>query len=252
MGYGRAARIVLNGEEGQEIASFRRWACSVETMVSTLLSRRSHLPFWTALITTLVVGGVVGAANAAADGDPASDVLLGESVFYPYSPPVSASLQRTLNGVAAGAKSAGFPIKVALIASRVDLGVVPDLFGKPQQYAKFLDQEISFNVKQPVLVVMPAGVGGAGFSSPAMTALAAVRPPAGAKPSELAQTAIQAIPKLAAAAGHPFKSGAGNSSGASSSGSGSTGVLVFLVPLALLVAVALLVSLRGRRPKPAD
>lgn len=224
-------------------------------MVSTLLSRTSHLRFWTALIAmlaTLLVGGALGAANAAADGDPASDVLLGESVFYPYSPPVSASLQRTLNGVAAAAKSAGFPIKVALIASPVDLGVVPDLFEKPQQYARFLDQEISFNVKQLVLVVMPAGVGGAGLSSSAMSALAAVRPPAGSKPSNLAQTAILAIPKLAAAAGHPFKANAGSSSGGTTSGSGSTGVLVFLVPLALLVAVALVVSVRGRRAEQAN
>lgn len=233
----------------------QRWPCSVGTMASTLVSRTSHLRLWTALIAmlaTLLVGGFLGAANAAADGDPASDVLLGENVFYPYSPPVSASLQRDLNRVAAAAKRAGFPIKVALIASPVDLGVVPDLFQKPQQYAKFLDQEISFNAKLPVLVVMPAGVSGAGFSSPVMTALAAVRPPAGAKPNDLAQTAIQTIPKLAAAAGHPFKANAGSSSGGSSNGSGSTGVLVFLVPLALLVAVALVVSLRGRRPKPTD
>ena len=32
---------------------------------------------------------------ALADGDPASDVLLGQSVFYPYSPPVAAGLQKT-------------------------------------------------------------------------------------------------------------------------------------------------------------
>ena len=33
---------------------------------------------------------------------------------------------------------------------------------KPQQYAMFLDQEISFNGKQPLLVVMAAGYGSAG------------------------------------------------------------------------------------------
>ncbi len=134
----------------------------------------------------------------------------------------------------------------------MDLGVIPDLFGKPQQYARFLDQEISYNVKQPVLVVMPAGVGGAGLSSQAMSALAAVRPPAASKPSDLAQTAVQAVPKLAAATGHAFKAGSGTSSGGTSRGSGSTGILVFLVPLGLLVAVALVVSLRGRLLKQAD
>jgi len=198
------------------------------------------------VLVTLLVGGALRAANAPADGDPASDVLLGESVFYPYSPAVPGSLQRTLKGVAASAKSAGFPIKVALIASPVDLGVVPDLFEKPQQYAKFLDQEISYNVKQPLLVVMTAGVGGAGLSSQAMSALAAVRPPAASKPSDLAQTAIQAVPKLAAATGHPFNAGAGTSSGGTSSGSGSTGILVFLVPLALRAPLPLVLSLRCR------
>src|SRR6201988_2540105 len=49
-------------------------------------------------------------ASARADGDPASDVLLGENVFYPYeSPSVSASLMRTLNGATAAADKAHFP-----------------------------------------------------------------------------------------------------------------------------------------------
>src|SRR5581483_8345153 len=100
-------------------------------------------------------------AAARADGDPASDVLLGENVFYPYTPPVSRELQRTLDGETAAAAKAGLAVKVALIASPVDLGVIPDLFNKPQQYAAFLDQEISFQGKQPLLVVMPSGLGGA-------------------------------------------------------------------------------------------
>ena len=74
--------------------------------------------------------------------------------------------QPTLNAETAAAKRAGFPIKVALIASPVDLGVIPDLFGKPQQYADFLDQEISFQGKQPLLVVMAAGYGVAGSDRP--------------------------------------------------------------------------------------
>ena len=44
----------------------------------------------------------------------------------------------------------------------VDLGVIPELFGQPQNYAKFLDKEISFQGPQPLLVVMPAGYGVAG------------------------------------------------------------------------------------------
>src|ERR1700730_9705855 len=111
------------------------------------------------LAATLTVLALVP-VGAQADGDPASDVLLGESVFYPYSPPVSTSLQKTLNATVLAAAHSGFRLKVALIASPVDLGVIPDLFNKPQNYADFLDQEISFQTKQPLLVVMPAGFGG--------------------------------------------------------------------------------------------
>ena len=91
------------------------------------------------LIVCALALGATGAL-ARADGDPASDVLLGQSVFYPYQPAVSASLQKQLDAETAAAQKAKFPIKVALIGSPVDLGVIPDLFGQPQKYANFLDQ----------------------------------------------------------------------------------------------------------------
>jgi hypothetical protein len=97
---------------------------------------------------------------AVGDADPASDVLLGENVFYPYSPQVSARLQATLNAQVAAAHRGHLPIKVALIATPVDLGALPTFFGKPRQYAAFLDQEISFGGKVPLLVVMLAQAAG--------------------------------------------------------------------------------------------
>ena len=109
-------------------------------------------------VATLAI--VLAPASALADGDPASDVLIGENVYYPYSPAVSTSLQRRLNRETAAAARAHFPIKVALIATPADLGAIPTLFGKPQQYAHFLEQEISFlNIKPLLLVVMPNGYG---------------------------------------------------------------------------------------------
>ena len=96
------------------------------------------------VLATAVLVLMLGAAVASADGDPASDVLLGQNVFYPYTPPASAAIQKQLDTEAATASHARFPIKVALIASPVDLGVIPSLFGSPQKYADFLDQEISF------------------------------------------------------------------------------------------------------------
>src|SRR5271163_1216609 len=111
------------------------------------------------LVLFALLAPTLGPAAARADGDPASDVLLGQNVFYPYTPAVSPAIQKTLDAETTAASRAKFPIKVALIASPVDLGVIPDLFGKPQKYADFLDQEISFQTKQPLLVVMSAGYG---------------------------------------------------------------------------------------------
>src|SRR5437588_1198020 len=87
-------------------------------------------------------------APVRADGDPASDVLLGQDVFYPYSPPVPRALAQQLNGAAAAARRLRSPVKIALIAQPTDLGVIPSLFDKPQEYANFLDQEISFTSRQ--------------------------------------------------------------------------------------------------------
>src|ERR1700679_756351 len=141
------------------------------------------------LIMLLLVGTVAPAAGLA-DGDPASDVLLGQNVFYPYTPPVPASLQATLNAVTLSAKRAGLPIKVALIASPVDLGVIPELFGKPQSYADFLDKEISFQAVAPLLVVMAAGYGTQGMSAKAAAATRTLALPAGKTSTDLARAAM--------------------------------------------------------------
>jgi hypothetical protein len=184
-------------------------------------------------------------AAALADGDPASDVLLGERVFYPYQPPIKSSIQKALNAEALAAQRAGFPIKVALIASPIDLGVIPDLFDKPQKYADFLDQEISFQARQLLLVVMPGGYGVQGLPAKATAAAATLTKPAGKSSDDLATAALNAIPKLAAAAGHPIK---GAPQTKASSGGSSSILLVVLVAAAVIIALALaLLSLRRRR-----
>jgi hypothetical protein len=200
------------------------------------------------LLTAALLAVALLPVRATADGDPASDALLGQNVFYPYTPPVTASTQRTLKAETVAAKKAGFPLKVALIASPVDLGVIPDLFGKPQKYADFLDQEISFQGKQPLLVVMAAGYGVQGVTGPAKLAVGALRPPAGKTSNDLAQAAITAVAKLASASGHDLKAvkGLPGDSGGSGGGS-STPLILALAAAAVLVAAALLV-LRRRNP----
>ena len=191
---------------------------------------------------------LIAPAAAIADGDPASDVLLGENVFYPYSPPVSREIQKNLNAVTLAARRVGFPIKVALIQSPVDLGVIPDLFGKPQKYADFLDQEISFQTKQPLLVVMSAGYGVQGVSPKVAAAVTGLSKPAGTSSNALATAGTAAVAKLAAADGHPVSGAPGSSS---SKSSGSATLVIVLAAVALLVAIALVVITLRRRRAPA-
>jgi hypothetical protein len=207
----------------------------------------------TTCLVAVALAGLTPAA-ALADGDPASDVLLGQNVFYPYNPPVPNTLQRSLNAETAAAAKAGFPLKVALIHGPTDLGVIPELFGKPQKYADFLDQEITFQHKQLLLVVMPSGYGVAGLPNAATNAAAHLGKPSGATSAALASAALAAVPKLAAAAGHPIKSIAPSSAGSRSSGSGGSGgsktgrtILLIVLILAVVATAGALVAVRRRR-----
>jgi hypothetical protein len=196
------------------------------------------------IVTVALLLGALVPAAALGDGDPASDTLLGENVFYPYQPPVAKAAQTALNAATAAAKAQGFPIKVALIGRPLDLGVIPDLFGKPEAYAKFLDQEISFQGKQPLLVVMAAGYGTSGLPAPAVSAVASLATPAGTSPTQLAQAATKAVAKLAAADGHRLKGVAGDSD---AGGSSSLPLIIALAAAALIVSAALVI-LRRRQP----
>lgn len=155
---------------------------------------------------------------------------------------VSAALNREMTAAA----KAHFPLKVALIASPVDLGVIPNLFGKPQKYADFLDQEISFQGKQPLLVVMAAGYGVQGLPPAATAAAASLPKPSSGTSEGLAKAAITAVSRLARAAGHPIA--APSTAGAPSSGGGGA-TLFIVVAAAALAAAGTLVALRLRRPR---
>jgi LPXTG-motif cell wall-anchored protein len=196
------------------------------------------------LLATVILVGAVLPASVLADGDPASDVLLGQSVYYPYSPRVPQRIQNTLNGATADAKRAGFPLKVALIASPVDLGVIPELFGKPADYAKFLDKEISFQGPQPLLVVMAAGYGIQGTSAKAAAVIKDLALPRGRTSTALALAATTAVARVAAADGHPIKGGIRVDTGSSGGSKSTAPLLIGLVVAAVLVAGALILLRR--------
>ena len=82
-----------------------------------------------------------------------------QTVFLPFQAQLPKSLESKLTRATVEATKAGYRIRVALIEQPSDLGAVPSLYGKPQTYAKFLWQELSFVYKGSLLVVMPEGYG---------------------------------------------------------------------------------------------
>ena len=149
------------------------------------------------------VFAVLAPAAARADGDPASDVLLAQDVYYPYAPKVSKPLTLALDGLLKRVRADGYPMKVALIQAPADLGAYPSLFGDTQSYANLLAKEIAFNAKPHLLVVMPTGFGGDNLGDKVDSALAAIKVDQAAKSDGLAQAALVAVARLATANGHP-------------------------------------------------
>jgi hypothetical protein len=164
------------------------------------------------LVCALAAG--IATPLARADGDPASDYLVGQQVFLSYDAKIPPAAQQKLVAAVASANKHGYPLRVALIWSSYDLGSVPELFGKPKTYARFLDAEDSkcwwggscgsgrFKTTTRLLVVMPNGLGFAQWKHRPTTGY---RTLAGIKvtrtPAGLAGAATTAVVKLADAAG---------------------------------------------------
>src|SRR3712207_1066609 len=148
---------------------------------------------------------------ARADGDPASDILLTDDIFFPYSPPVSERLKTALEKVVRDARRAGYPMKVALINTEADLGAYPQLFNQPAQYSELLSRELSTlnphgdPVKDPhLLIVMPVGFGGDNLGEGVDRALAPIEIDAEGGSDALAQAAMAAVARIATENGHPI------------------------------------------------
>jgi cytochrome c biogenesis protein CcmG/thiol:disulfide interchange protein DsbE len=138
---------------------------------------------------------------ALADGDPGSDVLVYQPLFVNGDAGVSLSEQSRLGALLQASARAGFPIRVAIIATPQDLGAVTALWRKPQAYAHFLGIELSLTYSGRLLIVMPNGFG---FDWPAHSA-AAYRTlghiPIHTAAGGLATAAQTAVGSLAAVAG---------------------------------------------------
>jgi hypothetical protein len=111
-------------------------------------------------LAPIALVALVLAPAAHADADPASDVLYTQRIYLPFfgemvSKEHAAVLKKTVDA----AWKKGYPIKVALIATRNDLGGVFQLWEKPQTYADFLGRELVFLYKGKLITAMPNGIG---------------------------------------------------------------------------------------------
>ena len=206
---------------------------------------------------------MIPASVARADGDPGSDVLVYQPLFLGADSGVSISQQSQLGGLLRSAARQGFPVRVAIISSRNDLGAVTGLWRQPRNYARFLGLELSLSYKGRLLVVMPNGIG---FNWPGHASADAYRTLekvsiklGGSGLATAAQTAVQSLAtdagvKLTApaaasgAGGGSASAGSGTEATASESGN-SDNVLIFLGVVVALVAagVGIRYAVRRRR-----
>jgi hypothetical protein len=190
---------------------------------------------------------------AVADGDPASDVLIANTLYTPVaqkiSPPVLAELQTTIREANAG----GFKVRVALILDRTDLGAVPQLFGEPVKYVKLLASELVYAWKGAVVAVQPSGVGVQNVEplAPAQKLADSVAVAKPASADALAEAANTTIRKLAAEDSVTFT--AGGSTSSKDSTDSTTRILGgVLIVVLILLFIGQIVIRRRARAKPGS
>ena len=190
------------------------------------------------------------APAARADGDPASDVLATQSLFLPQDAGIPVGQQSQLTGLLQATARSGYSIRVAIIASKADLGSVTELWHQPQTYARFLGQELSLIYRGPLLVVMPGGYGFNRLEPPipaGPSPLAGIRNPVGG--AALGTAALNAIERLATSAGHSVPVPPATTT-VSAGGSSNAIPVIALIVGAVLIVVAWTASLRARPPDP--
>ncbi len=155
-----------------------------------------------ALLAALAAVALALPGSALANGDPASDVLPFSHVFLPYEAPISGSAATRLKETVAAANAKGYKIRVAVIPFTGDLGTAISLWRHPQSYSEFLGTEIAFVYRGRTLIAMPSGFGVYNGGKPVtkeLRALKTVRP--GATPTDLTESASDAVRAMSAANG---------------------------------------------------
>jgi hypothetical protein len=195
---------------------------------------------------TLAVAGSFS-ATALADGDPAADILLDTTVFFPQDAKVPKQDQAALLALTKRAQAAGAPVRVAIISSQYDLGTVTALFAKPQQYAEYLSKELELGYHGRVVVVMPQGVGvywsNHHTDFPGAVEARAVKPgPGGAGLAAAGTAATQRLLQAHAV---------GASTGGSSDGGSNSTIWIVIGACLAVLAIATVIGVRHRARRRA-
>jgi hypothetical protein len=193
-----------------------------------------------------VAAALVAPARIQANGDPASDYLLTQSIFLPFNAKIDSGALKELRSVIDQANKSGFRIRVALILSPGDLGTAFSLFGKPHRYAEFLGFELSFVYRERLLVVMPDGYGFSirGKQDPRADRVLKSLPAPGKDATKEVRAAAVAVRRLATASGHRLHA----------TGKGSQTrdrITIAAAATAALALAAALVMWRRRRASPS-
>ena len=202
----------------------------------------------------LALGSASAPTAARADGDPASDVLATQQLFLPQDAGAPPARQAQLAGLLQESARRSYPIRVALIASATDLGSVTALWNQPQNYARFLGQELGLVYRGPLLVVMPSGFGL--YNIPGLAGAERAIAGGPSPRAGIGAAAITAIRELASSAGHPLAVPSGGSTGPGGGPDSPVPWIVFAAG-AILIALAWTASLRARplrfaRRKPSS
>jgi hypothetical protein len=99
------------------------------------------------------------APAARADGDPASDILPSEDVYYGYAIDLRSKEAAQLPAMLATSRARGYELKVALLSGFQDLGIATWMWLDPREYARYLGAELSLVYHGHLLVLMRNGYG---------------------------------------------------------------------------------------------
>ncbi len=161
----------------------------------------------------------LGTVSALADGDPGSDVLLDQNLFYGSDSGISTAQELALGKLLTATAAAGAPVRVAIVAHEDDLGSVTRLWQRPEAYAGYLGYELSLAYTGRLLVVMPGGYGiyWRGHNTTSASRAIASAPAPGASPASLiagATAAVKALEMDAGVAPAKLRAVAGTTGGA--------------------------------------